>query len=74
MNLAQLESEVMSLPVEQRAGLARRLLLSLDETDEAEFDRLWGEEGARRVARYDAGEVEAVPGDLVAAKARALLK
>ena len=74
MNLAQIESEILALPVEQRASLAQRLLLSLDEATDAEFDRLWGEESARRAAELDSGSVQAIPGDVVAAKARALLR
>jgi len=74
MNLAQLESEVLSLPATQRASLARRLLLSLEEPTEEELDRLWGAESARRAEEFDAGRGKAVPGEIVAAKARALLK
>lgn len=74
MNLAQIESEVLALPVEQRASLAQRLLLSLEEATDAEFDRLWGEESVRRIGEFNAGVVQAIPGEVVAAKARALLK
>ena len=74
MNISQIESEIFSLPIEQRANLAHRLLLSLEEPSEAEFDRLWGEESARRAAEFDSGKVQAIPGEEVAAKARALLR
>lgn len=74
MSLVQIENEVLALPLEQRASLARRLLLSLEEATDAEFDRLWGEESARRAAELDSGSVELVPGELVAANARARLK
>ncbi|MGH8520969.1 MAG: addiction module protein [Gammaproteobacteria bacterium] len=74
MDLAQLESEVLSLPVQERAALVQRLLLSLEEISEPEFDRLWGEESARRAAELDAGKVQAIPGEEVAKKARALLR
>lgn len=74
MNLAQLESEVFALPIQDRAALAKRLLLSLEDISENEFDSLWGEESARRVAEFDAGTVQAIPGDGVAIKARALLR
>jgi len=56
MDLANLESEVLLLPVRERATLAQRLLLSLEEISEPEFDRLWGEESARRAAEFDAGK------------------
>jgi putative addiction module component (TIGR02574 family) len=74
MDISQIESEVFSLPVEQRASFAKRLLLSLEEPSEAEFDRLWGEESARRAAEFDAGMIQAIPGEEVAAKARSLLR
>jgi len=43
MNLAQLEAEICSLPVKDRAFLVQRLLLSLEEISESEFDSMWGE-------------------------------
>ena len=74
MNLAQIESEILSLSAEERARLAQKLLLSLEEPTSEEFDRMWGEESARRAAEFDAGRVQAIPGETVAVKARALLK
>ena len=74
MDISQIESEVFSLPIEQRASLAHRLLLSLEEPSVAEFDRLWGEESTHRAAEFDAGMVHAIPGEEVAANARALLR
>jgi len=52
MNLAQLEAEIFSLPLQDRAALAERLLLSLEEVSESELERLWGEQSARRVANF----------------------
>jgi putative addiction module component (TIGR02574 family) len=72
MTLAQLESEVFSLPVQERAALAQRLLLSLEEISEPEFDRLWGNESARRAAELDADMVQAIPSVEIAKKTRAL--
>jgi hypothetical protein len=74
MNIAQIELEALSLPADARASLAHRLLLSLEEISESDFDRLWGEESARRTAEADAGLAPAVSGDEVARKARALLR
>ena len=74
MNTAQIESEALALPVEERASLAQRLLLSLEDISEPEFDRLWGEESARRAAEADAGRVLSISGEEVARKARALLR
>ncbi|MDP3590067.1 MAG: addiction module protein [Methylobacter sp.] len=74
MNLAQLESEIFSLPIQDRASLVQRLLLSLEEITEPEFDRLWGDVSAHRAAEFDAGRVQAIPGEEVAKKVRALLR
>lgn len=74
MNLIQIESEALSLPVQDRAALAQRLLLSLEEVSEPEFEHLWAEESMRRAAEFDAGNTQAIPGDEVAKKARALLR
>jgi len=45
-----------------------------DPVTNAEREQLWLDEAARRVAQIDAGEVELIPGEDVARKARALLK
>jgi putative addiction module component (TIGR02574 family) len=74
MDLTQLEIELLSLPSDTRAALAQKLLDSLEEVSEMEFDRLWGEESMRRLAVADAGGPAAIPGDEVARKARALLR
>ncbi len=74
MDIAKLESEALSLPVEARASLAQKLLTSLEEISDSEFDRLWGEESARRVADMDAGRVKPVSSEEVARKARKLLR
>ena len=74
MNLAQLESEIFSLPIQDRASLVQRLLLSLEEISEPEFDSLWAAESVRRAAEFDSGGVQDIPGDEVAKKARALLR
>jgi hypothetical protein len=60
MNLTQLESEIFSLPIQDRAVLVQRLLLSLEEISEPEFDSLWGEVSAHRAAEFDAGRVHAI--------------
>jgi hypothetical protein len=52
----------------------QRLLLSLEEVSEPEFEHLWAEESARRVAEFDAGKAQAISGEEVAKKARTLLR
>jgi len=69
-----LEEEVLSLPTEERARLAERLLDSLDAPSEEEISELWLEEEARRAREIDEGLVELVSSDEVERKARALLK
>jgi putative addiction module component (TIGR02574 family) len=74
MNLPQIENEAMALPLQDRAALAQRLLLSLEEVSESEFEQLWADESVRRVADFDAGKSMSVSGEEVAKKARALLR
>lgn len=63
-------AQLLSLPVETRAALADKLLESLDPPDEKN-QRLWAEEAERRVAAYERGEIDAIPGEEVFAKLRA---
>ncbi len=67
-----LRSEVLALPEAVRAQLAVELLDSLDdrpvETDQAELDRLWADETARRAQQIDSGEVATDSWDDVLAK------
>jgi putative addiction module component (TIGR02574 family) len=63
----------LGLPVEDRAALAERLLASLDDLDERESDRLWGEEAERRLVAYRAGSASARPAEDVYARAERLL-
>lgn len=74
MSLTQLEAEIFALPLQQRAMLVQKLLLSLEELSNAEFETLWSEESIERVARFDSGQVSAVSGAEVAQKARALIQ
>ena len=55
----------LALPSEERAALADRLLQSLDEDDQSEIDRLWVQEAEDRLAAYDRGELQAIPGEEV---------
>ena len=74
MNLPQIENEALALPVQDRAALAQRLLLSLEEVSESEFEQLWADESVRRVAKFDTGISPSISGEEVAKKARALLR
>jgi len=73
-DVKELEAQALSLPIDARAALARRLLKSLEEVSEAEYERLWGEESVRRAAEADAGRTRAVSGAKVSRKVRSPLR
>jgi putative addiction module component (TIGR02574 family) len=62
------------LPREERERLVDELLESLNEPAVAELDAAWSTEIERRLAAYDRGEVQALSGEEVFAKARAIAK
>lgn len=47
--------------------------MPMDTLSDAEREKLWLDEATRRAAQIDNGEVELIPGEDVARKARALL-
>ena len=61
----------LSLTETERANIADRLLLSLETTTQREIDALWAQEAEARIEAYEAGEIDAVPGDEVFAEVRA---
>ena len=74
MNLRKIEDEALHLPKEERARLVQRLVLSLESPSEEELRSDWLLEARRRAEELDSGSVEAVPGEDVMRKARALIK
>lgn len=74
MDLKMLEKEALRLSPEDRAALAQKLLLSLDDLPAAEHAELWLAEADRRARQLDSGEVEPIPADEVRRKARTLLR
>ncbi len=76
MTVEELETEVLKLPVESRAELAHRILLSLDEAEEPdpEHERLWMEEIERRYRAVREGTSCLTPADEVLAALRAELR
>lgn len=74
MNLKQIEDEVLHLSLEERAGLAQKLLLSLDVASEEEIENDWMSEAHRRAKELDEGIVKAIPAEEVRKKAQALLR
>ncbi len=74
MDVRLIEEQALALPARDREKLARKLLESLDALSASERKQLWLAEAARRAAQLDNGDVELVPGQKVAQRARALLK
>lgn len=73
MTADQLEKEILKLPRSERAELAQRLLVSLDDRDPT-IEAAWNEEIKRRLAEVEAGLVDTIPAEDVLAEARALLE
>ncbi len=63
--IEEVMAETMQLNLEDRAQLAGKLLLSLDEPTESEIERLWLDEASRRLAEFRQGKVKGVPADEV---------
>jgi putative addiction module component (TIGR02574 family) len=75
--VAKLSIEARALAPDERARLALELLRSLDTvTSSADFDleRAWNDEAAARLARFDAGGVDAPLSEDVHARARSRLR
>ena len=60
-SLDALSKEALVLPPDQRLLLARRLLDSVDLEPEPGAEAAWEAEIARRIARFNAGESQAIP-------------
>jgi len=74
MNTETLEQTVLHLPVQQRAELVRKLLLSLEDQNEDEIAQAWHAEAARRAAEVDSGLADTVSAEDARAAAQALLR
>lgn len=74
MDTTTIEYEALHLPLSERAKLAHKLLLSLEELSEPEMTEVWLDEAERRAMEIDQGLVQLIPADEVSRKARALLK
>ncbi len=74
MNLQRIEDEALHLSKEERTRLIQRLVLSLESPAEDELRSDWLLEAQRRAEELDNGSVQAVSGDDVLRKARALIK
>jgi putative addiction module component (TIGR02574 family) len=65
INIEELSAASMQLEIEDRAVLAGKLLLSLDEPTPIEVERLWLDEAERRLEAYRAGRVQGITADEV---------
>ena len=74
MNTETIEDTLLHLPPQQRAELAHKLLLSLEEQSEDEIAEAWRVEALRRSAEIDSGSADTVSSEEVSAAASALLK
>ncbi|MBE8190296.1 MAG: addiction module protein [Candidatus Thioglobus sp.] len=72
MNLEQIETEALHLPIAQRAKLSHKLLLSIDD-NAGELEQVWMNEAQQRAQDLD-GEIAGISADVVRAKARKLVK
>jgi putative addiction module component (TIGR02574 family) len=75
MSKEELEAAVLSLPREERASLAHKLIVSIDEGegDATDLSGEWRQEIRRRVEEIQRGDVHLVPGEEVFGKLRARL-
>jgi putative addiction module component (TIGR02574 family) len=70
--VTELAERGKELTPEDRSRLVDMLLVSLHEAPVAEVEAAWDEEVERRLAAYDRGEMQAIDGEEVLAKARRL--
>ncbi len=74
MNAEAIEQAALHLPTQQRAELAHKLLLSLEQQDEEEIAQAWHTEAVRRAAEIDSGQTDTVSAEDARAAAQALLR
>ena len=74
MDSKTLQEAALSLPPDERAALAEKLLSSLDEPSEGELERTWLSEASRRARELDRGDVQGISEEDVRRKARSLLR
>lgn len=60
----KLIEQALSLPAEERAAVAERLLTSL-EPELSTIDLLWAQEAEDRLDAYERGEIKAIPAEEV---------
>lgn len=74
MNTETIEETVLHLPIKQRAELAHKLLLSLEEESEDDIAEAWRIEALRRSEEIDSSAVKTISAEEVSAAVRQILK
>jgi len=74
VQLEELQDDLLTLPLDMRASLARTLIASLDETVDADAESLWAAEVKRRDAEIRSGKAVLKSLDQVVREVRDLLK
>ncbi len=74
MDPQTIEQEALRLPPDDRAKLAQKLLLSLENLSEEESGQTWLIEADLRARELDRGDVQPISADEVRRKARTLLR
>ncbi len=70
----QVFEDALSLPVNERAELAERLLSSLDLHSQQENEKLWAQEVESRIDAFERGEIKTISADDVFNKINAQKK
>ncbi len=74
MNHQTLEHSALHLPVHERAALAHKLLISLEDQSTADIEKAWHAEAQRRALQIAQGQSTSVSSEEASAAARALLR
>jgi len=74
MDFKSIHGEALNLPLDDRAKLEEKLLLSFDLSTEEKAKDLWLVEAQRRAGEIDSGDIQPIPAEDVLRKARALLR
>ncbi len=74
MNTQTLEHSALHLPVHERAALARKLLMSLEDQSSTDIEKAWHAEAQRRAHQISQGESDTVSSEDASAAAHALLR
>lgn len=72
--MTEIEKTIFSLPPDERASLAHRILDSLEGFSNDEIENLWLDEAHGRWQDIQGGKISCIPSEQVMERARAALK